>query len=144
MKQDYEFRIFSENGTVSLIIHSIHFNDIAAIRSARIFAGNRPFEVWRDLQKISPGTPRAVGGRLTFRSASEPPGTMPAKSAENTKGQARMYEFRLSAPGHDPLLFAAILMSDDLAADHARTLLKRHGEMDCAEIWRGMNFIRQV
>jgi len=53
-------------------------------------------------------------------------------------------KFKLSSPRGQPLLFAAALMTDEQAADHARRLLKRHPEMTGAEIWRGMILIRQV
>jgi hypothetical protein len=56
----------------------------------------------------------------------------------------RIYEVRLSGPGHEPLLFAAKLMTDDEAAEHARMLLDRHSEMARAEIWRGKKLVRQV
>jgi hypothetical protein len=61
---------------------------------------------------------------------------------ENPK--KRVYEVRLSGPGHEPLLFAVRLMTDDEAAEHARKLLDRHSEMAKAEIWRGKKLVRQV
>ena len=56
----------------------------------------------------------------------------------------RVYEVRLSGAGHEPLLFAAKLLTDDEAAEHARRLLDRHPKMTRAEVWRGKKLIRQV
>ena len=94
--RDYEFRIFSAKGGVSLIVHSCHLTDSAAIRSAKAYAG------------------------------------------------AALYEFKLSSPRQEPLLFAAAFATDDQAVEHARRLLKRHPEMTGCEIWRGMQLLRQV
>jgi len=62
----------------------------------------------------------------------------------NDGKKKRVYEFKLSAPGQETLLFAATLLTDDEAAEHARQLLTRHSRMDRAEIWRGKKLIRQV
>ena len=128
MLQSYEFRIFSASGGVSLIVHSCHVSDGAAIKTARRFAGTALFEVWRDLERLmpKPSAPRVI--------------TAPASSDTST----RLYEFKLSSPRHQPLLFAAALTTDEQAADHARRLLKRHPEMTDAEVWRGMTLVRQV
>ena len=127
--QSYEFRIFGASGAVSLIVHSCHVSDTAAIRRARAFAGTATFEVWRDLERLLPkpvGAPRAVAGQ------------------SSSDAKTRLYEFKLSSSRHQPLLFAAALTTDEQAADHARRLLKRHPEMSEAEIWRGMQLVRQV
>ena len=131
--QDYEFRIFGDTGAVSIIVHAAHFSDEAAIKSARAFAGAMRFEVWRDLERLLPANaiPQAVLRK-------------PAAPVDMRSENKRLYEFKLSGPGHESLLFAASLMTDDLAAEHARKLLKRHDEMTHAEIWRGMKLIRQV
>jgi hypothetical protein len=126
--QSYEFRIFSASGSVSLIVHSCHVSDTAAIRKARTFAGAASFEVWRDLERLLP-KPVSVPG-VSDQSSSD--------------ASTRLYEFKLSSPRAQPLLFAAALTTDEQAADHARRLLKRHPEMSEAEIWRGMHLIRQV
>ncbi|HEX4270630.1 MAG TPA: hypothetical protein VHZ32_04555 [Rhizomicrobium sp.] len=45
--QEYEIRLV--NGVESSSINTAtHLSDFAAVRSARKFAGGRPFEVWRD------------------------------------------------------------------------------------------------
>jgi hypothetical protein len=124
--QSYEFRIFGASGDVSLIVHSCHVSDTAAIRRARTFAGAASFEVWRDLERLLP-KPVSVAADRSSDDAS-----------------TRLYEFKLSSPRHPHLLFAAALTTDEQAADHARRLLKRHPEMSGAEIWRGMHLIRQV
>src|SRR5690242_15823021 len=122
--QSYEFRIFGASGGVSLIVHSCHVSDTAAIRKARTFAGAASFEVWRDLERLLP------------KPASAPSVT------EQADANTRLYEFKLSSPRHQPLLFAAALTTDEQAADHARRLLKRHPEMSGAQIWRGMHLVR--
>jgi len=133
--QSYEFRIFGASGGVSLIIHSCHVSDTAAIRRARAFAGKAPFEVWRDLERLLPKPvyPRVLPSVEQVMSAE------PASDAKT-----RLYEFKLSSPRQQTLLFAAALMTDEQAADHARRLLKRHPEMCEAEVWRGMTLVRQV
>jgi hypothetical protein len=126
--QSYEFLIYGAGGEVSLIVHACHATDNAAIRQARSFAGKASFEVWRDLERL---LPKPVSVR---RAAAEPV----------SDASTRLYEFKLSSPRQQPLLFAAALPTDEQAADHARRLLKRHPEMSEAEIWRGMQLIRQV
>lgn len=125
--RDYEFRIFGAKGGVSLIVHSCHLTDSAAIRSARAFAGAAPFEVWRDLERLLPKPVRKPAVRLIEQ-----------------EDKTRLYEFKLSSPRHEPLLFAATFATDDQAVEHARRLLKRHTEMAGCEIWRGMHLLRQV
>ena len=49
--REYEIRVLS-SGHATLIIEQTHINDQAAVRSARKFAGNRPFEVWRGVDCI--------------------------------------------------------------------------------------------
>lgn len=127
--RDYEFRIFGAKGAVSLIVHSCHLTDSAAIRSARSFAGTAQFEVWRDLERLLPKPSRLP--RSTVRLAEQ-------------DGKTRLYDFKLSSPRHEPLLFAAAFTTDDQAVEHARRLLKRHSEMAGCEIWRGMQLLRQV
>jgi len=43
----YEIRVLN-SGHATMIIEENHLNDHAAIRSARKYAADRPFEVWRD------------------------------------------------------------------------------------------------
>lgn len=131
--RDYEFRIFSAKGGVSLIVHSCHLTDSAAIRSARAFAGAAPFEVWRDLERLLPKPARLAKTPLSG-----------AVRLAEQEGQTKLYEFKLSSPRHEPLLFAAAFATDDQAVEHARRLLKRHSEMAGCEIWRGMHLLRQV
>ena len=127
--RDYEFRIFGATGAVSLIVHSCHLTDSAAIRSAKAFAGAAPFEVWRDLERLLPKPARLP--KMTVRLAEQ-------------EGKTVLYDFKLSSPRHEPLLFAAAFVTDDQAVEHARRLLKRHAEMAGCEIWRGMHLLRQV
>ena len=129
--QSYEFRIFGAGGGLSLIFHSCHVSDTAAIRRARAFAGTASFEVWRDLERLMP--------KPVYPSVAEVMAAEPARDAKT-----RLYDFKLSSARHPPLLFAAALTTDEQATDHARRLLKRHPEMSEAEIWRGMTLIRQV
>ena len=49
--REYEIRVLS-SGHATLIIEQTHLSDHAAIRSARKFAGDRPFEVWRGVDCI--------------------------------------------------------------------------------------------
>jgi len=49
--QECEIRVLSSGHPV-IIIDTKYVNDHAAVRSAKILAGNRPFEVWRDLDCI--------------------------------------------------------------------------------------------
>jgi hypothetical protein len=58
--------------------------------------------------------------------------------------RTRIYEIRLIAPGQGALVFATAKLSDDEAADHARLLLHRHPDRTTAEIWRGLELVRQV
>ena len=48
---EYEIRVLS-SGHATLIIEQTHLSDHAAVRSARKFAGDRPFEVWRGIDCI--------------------------------------------------------------------------------------------
>jgi hypothetical protein len=66
--------------------------------------------------------------------------------APRSGSKTRLYEIRLLGHGHDALLFATEKMTDDEAAEHARTLLQRHGDRDRdrAEVWRGRKLVRQV
>jgi len=49
--REYEIRVFS-HGRSQTVIEVMHLNDHAAIRAAKKMAGDRPFEVWRDLDCI--------------------------------------------------------------------------------------------
>lgn len=49
--REYEIRVLS-SGHATVIIEQTHLSDHAAVRSARKFAGNLPFEVWRGLDCI--------------------------------------------------------------------------------------------
>lgn len=49
--REYEIRVLS-GGRPTLIIEEIHLSDHSAVRSARKFAGERPFEVWRGIDCI--------------------------------------------------------------------------------------------
>jgi len=44
--REYEIRVLS-SGHTTMIIEQTHLSDHAAVRSARKFAGDRPFEVWQ-------------------------------------------------------------------------------------------------
>ena len=44
--REYEIRVLS-SGHTTMIIEQTHLSDHAAVRSARNFAGDRPFEVWQ-------------------------------------------------------------------------------------------------
>jgi len=48
---EYEIRVLS-SGHATVIIEQTHLSDHAAVRSARKFAGDLPFEVWRGLDCI--------------------------------------------------------------------------------------------
>jgi len=49
--REYEIRVLS-SGHATVIIEQTHLSDHAAVRSARKFAGDLPFEVWRGLDCI--------------------------------------------------------------------------------------------
>jgi hypothetical protein len=49
--QEYEIRILS-GGHTTAFLEVRHLSDHAAIRSARIYAGDKRFEVWRGLDCI--------------------------------------------------------------------------------------------
>lgn len=49
--REYEIRVLS-SGHATLIIEQTHLSDHAAVRTARKFAGDRHFEVWRGLDCI--------------------------------------------------------------------------------------------
>jgi len=49
--REYEIRVLS-GGHPTLIIEEVHLSDHSAVRSARKFAGERPFEVWRGIDCI--------------------------------------------------------------------------------------------
>jgi len=48
---EYEIRVLSA-GHTAIILEEVHLSDHAAVRSARKFAGERAFEVWRGLDCI--------------------------------------------------------------------------------------------
>ena len=50
--QEYEVRILAPNWSASLIMKTMHFTDIEAIRAGRKIAGDNLFEVWRDMECI--------------------------------------------------------------------------------------------
>lgn len=137
LMQSYEFRIFGASGGVSLIVHSCHVSDTAAIRRAKTFAGTASFEVWRDLERL---LPKPISAPVSGPKG----GALSVAGGSSSDANTRLYEFKLSSPRQQPLLFAAALTTDEQAADHARRLLKRHPEMRDAEIWRGMHLVRQV
>lgn len=149
--QNYEFRIYGARGAVSLIMHSMHFSDPAALHSARTFARDQPFEVWRGLENIAAAyaasrTPTSRGA-MPSRSAASQPIPLSSNAPPQLSAAAKtktVYDFKLSAPGHEPLMFTAMLTTVEEAAEHARRLIKRHSKMTRAEIWRGMKLIRQV
>jgi hypothetical protein len=62
---DYEIRILGsgkDDGRRNhTIIEVMHLNDSTALRAARSWAGGRPFEVWRGIERIDfeqPSRPR--------------------------------------------------------------------------------------
>jgi hypothetical protein len=50
--QEYEVRVLAARSSPSLIMKTMHFTDIEAIRAGRKIAGDHPFEVWRDMECI--------------------------------------------------------------------------------------------
>jgi hypothetical protein len=145
MKRDYEIYIYGKTGVPTLVLHSIHFNDVAAIQRARTFAGDRRFEVWSDSHDHA--LDQSLASTLVFRSFVPPqnPVSFNLRSlANNLANRAEKYEFRLCSSPNKHLLFAGAFASEDQALEHARRLLNRHKEMDYAEVWRGMKLVRQV
>jgi hypothetical protein len=141
----YEFRIFGAGGSIALIVHSQHSNDIAAIRSAMAFAKGLPFEVWRASETDTHSEALNALNNLAFRSeGTRAKNALEKEPHSHSEQSSRKYEFKLSAPNREQLIFAATLMTDEQAADHARMLLARHIDMTRAEIWRGMKLVRQV
>jgi hypothetical protein len=66
---EYEIRVLSEEARTSLIIEVIHSSDYAAVCAARKFAGHRPFEVWRGLDRVfGPTYLRLVSSRVESHS----------------------------------------------------------------------------
>jgi hypothetical protein len=55
--REYEIRVLSAGHTIT-VIEEFHFSDHSAVRSAKKFAGNQPFELWRGLDRVY-GTPNA-------------------------------------------------------------------------------------
>jgi hypothetical protein len=51
--QSYEIRILKRDFTSSLIIEESFLNDCAAVKAAKVFAQEFPYEVWRDLELIN-------------------------------------------------------------------------------------------
>lgn len=51
--QTYEIRILHDDRSSRVIFEQQYISDDAAIRSARQFAGQDPFEVWRGLTCVS-------------------------------------------------------------------------------------------
>lgn len=54
--RQYEIHILRDDGTSSRIAVTLRLSDNAAIRSARNYAGDRKFEVWRGSDCIYEGT----------------------------------------------------------------------------------------
>jgi hypothetical protein len=50
--QEYEIRVLTSYASVSLIMKTVHFTDLEAIRAGRQMARERLFEVWRDSECI--------------------------------------------------------------------------------------------
>ena len=146
MKRDYEIYIYGAQGVSTLVMHSIHFNDVAAIRRAKTFAGDRPFEVWCDFEHADLN--RSLASTLVFRSFAPARTPMSPRSnsivGKDEALRANKYEIRLCSPAHKPLLFAGAFVTEDQASEFARNLLHRHKEMLYAEVWRGMKLLRQV
>jgi len=66
--REYEIRVLS-SGHATMIIEESHLSDHAAVRSARKYAADRPFEVWRGNDCIysppePPRTPAEFGRGL--------------------------------------------------------------------------------
>jgi hypothetical protein len=57
--QEYEIRVLSAGGTIA-VMEEIHLSDHAAIRSAKKFADDRSFEVWRGLDCIYETTSKSA------------------------------------------------------------------------------------
>jgi len=147
MLQDYEFRIYREDGALSLIVHSLHRSDLAAITSALDIACRLALEVWRDADPAASLDDRKIAHSrwLAYRSSFSTSTALPRfwKLETKTRDKLRQYEFRLMSPALAPLIFSAFLTSDDRAAEHAHRLLDRYA-MAAAEIWRGMKMVRRV
>jgi hypothetical protein len=50
--QEYEIRVLAARSSPSLIMKTMHFTDIEAIKAGRKIAGDHRFEVWRDMECI--------------------------------------------------------------------------------------------
>ena len=86
----------------TLVLHSIHFNDLSAIQRARTFAGDRRFEVWSDNHDTD--LDQSLVSTLVFRSfdPQQNPLTLSSRSPANLRSpnnnitaRAEQYEFRL-------------------------------------------------
>lgn len=66
---------------------------------------------------------------------------MPAPKA----GPLQIFEIRLrELQPSASLLFVARRRSSDEAVEHARMLLERHPEFHIAEIWQGVELVREI
>jgi hypothetical protein len=52
--REYEIRILQAKGSPTLIAAEIHLTDESAVRSGKRMAQERPFEVWRDDERLYP------------------------------------------------------------------------------------------
>lgn len=50
--QEYEIRVLTDHSSPSLIMKTMHFTDVDAIRAGRKIARASLFEVWRDMECI--------------------------------------------------------------------------------------------
>jgi hypothetical protein len=66
---EYEIRILSAGHTVA-VIDEVQRSDSVAIRSAKKFAGTRPFEVWRGSDCVYGSSSSAARARKTRNSPS--------------------------------------------------------------------------
>ncbi len=48
----YEIRILRADKTTATVMEVAHLSDLAALKAAKRIAGEKPFEVWRDLDCI--------------------------------------------------------------------------------------------
>lgn len=54
------------------------------------------------------------------------------------------YEVRLAGAGVNALIFVTVKETEQQASDYAYDLLERHSKYDHAELWSGMQLLRQI
>jgi hypothetical protein len=66
---EYEIRIPQAEGSPTLISAEIHLTDASAVRSGKLMAQGRPFEVWRGSERIYPEAQNSLSETPTDRPA---------------------------------------------------------------------------